>query len=722
MRSISACVLALMIAGIPAALSAGEPEKAIHEQSEALKAAFGKYFRPVEVTVKPNAPQLALPLDPGAVGNAALLDEHLKSKDARDLLAKNGFVVVPGPGTDLFHEAYAQLKYGQVPIVVTSDSVLHLYHVLFDNTLMEIEEAYLFDDLTALLKGLLESTEGRLALEGRGDLLVEADTATLAYLAVAMRLLDPDTDPPEAVADVVEAELKLIEAHAGPEMSPLFGYKEDYSQYVPRGHYTRSIHLKRYFVSMMWLGRMTFLLKGRTDEIKNALVDGPMADRQTVQALLISEDLAGNRELLGRWERIYTVTSFFVGPADDLTARDYTEAYATVRAESGTRDITTKPFLDGARWFMAKRRSPLIYGGTGDAAVPPGATLDDLLDQTKGLRVMGQRFVPDSFLMGRLVNLKYTGSARPFTMADQIRVFPRGLDVMQLLGSGRARAILDEEGDTAYADYDARIADLKAIFAEFDPGDWHQNLYWAWLASLRTLLAPCDAGYPTFMQTEAYTDKALNTALASWSQLRHDTILYAKQSYTPRATAVRPPSSVVPGYVEPLPGLYAELAALNAMTRDGLKSLGVLSDKMDARFGGADRILRTLLELSVKELKSEPLSDDDLRFIRDFGDQLSTAVGDLTDESKRTTVVADVHSDLNTRLALEEATGRIDLMWVVWKTPDGDVIAGAGPVLSHYEFKHPMSDRLTDEAWREMVKKAAPERAPWTKRFAPEAN
>src|SRR3712207_8909183 len=43
---------------------------------------------------------------------------------------------------------------------------------------------------------------------------------------------------------------------------------------------------------------------------------------------------------------------------------------------------------------------------------------------------------------------------------------------------------------------------------------------------------PRGQGYPTFMQQSDYTDKELETALASWASLRHDTILYAEQSYT----------------------------------------------------------------------------------------------------------------------------------------------------------------------------------------------
>ncbi|MGL1562999.1 DUF3160 domain-containing protein, partial [Vibrio parahaemolyticus] len=50
---------------------------------------------------------------------------------------------------------------------------------------------------------------------------------------------------------------------------------------------------------------------------------------------------------------------------------------------------------------------------------------------------------------------------------------------------------------------------------------------------------------------------------ASWAQLRHDTILYAKQSYTmtKERSAVNRPRPVQ-GYVEPVPEFYARLLTL----------------------------------------------------------------------------------------------------------------------------------------------------------------
>src|SRR6185503_13480355 len=49
---------------------------------------------------------------------------------------------------------------------------------------------------------------------------------------------------------------------AGAETVELFGVRreEDFSQYKPRGHYSRTPELQHYFRSMMWLGRTDFRL------------------------------------------------------------------------------------------------------------------------------------------------------------------------------------------------------------------------------------------------------------------------------------------------------------------------------------------------------------------------------------------------------------------------------------------------------------------------------
>jgi len=221
------------------------------------------------------------------------------------------------------------------------------------------------------------------------------------------------------------------------------------------------------------------------------------------------------------------------------------------------------------------------------------------------------------------------------------------------------------------------------------------------------------------MQTNAWQDKELSTSLASWTELRHDTILYAKQSYTAKTTAMPFPSKEkeVVGYVEPLPDFYARLLALTKMTNQGLDEMGVLDPVSKSRLENLEDILSRLQEISEKELENKKLIDEDYEFIKNFGDQLEGTIADVDEKARKTTVVADVHTDSNTETVLEEGVGNVDMLVVAYKLPSGKILLGAGPVMSYYEFKQPMSDRLTDEKWREMLEANPPKRPEWASTY-----
>jgi hypothetical protein len=216
------------------------------------------------------------------------------------------------------------------------------------------------------------------------------------------------------------------------------------------------------------------------------------------------------------------------------------------------------------------------------------------------------------------------------------------------------------------------------------------------------------------MQTAAWRDKSLNTALASWTELRHDTILYAKQSYTPVKSSLPPE---VRGYVEPAPEFYARLLALTEMTARGLDELKALDEPARQRLSKLAEVLKRLLELSLKELRNEALTSEDYAYIREIGGALEQTVLGVRDAGVKTTLIADVHTDANSQKVLEEGVGYVDLLAAVIPQPDGTLSLALGPVLSYYEFKWPMGDRLTDEAWRAKLASAPPPRPPWTASF-----
>jgi len=605
--------------------------------------------------------------------------------------------------------------------------------VQFDESLKEVEEREFTGDITRLTKALRVQAQ-TLYETGDGDLR-EASRRNVIFLSVAERLLDEAAATPEYAADTVAAELAYINGHAGFAASPLFIYEEDYSQYIPRGHYTRSAVLKRYFKGLMWYGRLAFLIKGDENwgPAGEALISPHDADIQTLQAVLLARALDEVTVPDGRtgrdvWDRMYAVTAFYVGLADDLTPFEYLQAANKVfGTDFGATDLEKPDALFELRKELARLRLPEIYGGTGNIMLTPPITpesLNEALGKTQGMRFMGQRFIPDSYMFQHLVFpevLDYTGTGAPFTLgstgARMGRCYPRGLDVLAVMGSQRAYDLLLEEGDTEYTGYDKAFAELQAEFAAFHETDWNRNLYWGWLYALRTLTQPAPEGYPPFMRTPAWENKALNAALASWTALRHDTILYAKQSYTPREGSV---PDTPPGYVEPVPAFFGQLLALTRMTRDGLSDLDALSEAAANRLDNLAGLLETLIELAQKQLAGEALEEEDHLFIKGFAGQLEYAVLGVSEEGVKTTLVADVHTHAAEGLVVEEGVGEVDLIITACPTASGEIFLAAGPVLSYYEFKHPMSDRLTDESWRGLLaSEDAPARPAWVQSLMP---
>ena len=753
---------------IPASLKT-EPVNLSGVETEKLN--FIKYYSLTPLHIELKVTPYDLPLKTEDISNYNDFSGKISlSSEAMALLEKNGFVIIKNPFNseeEYITKPYEILKDREIPIFITSDSLLHLYHIQFDETLRQIEEREFYDKIWDISKTLYEYSIEQYH-NSDGD-LKETARRNVAYFAVGLELLKPreeqickkekygicyisdyeTTDElfmkeeakkyifeiPDFVKEDVDKELELIEKHEGFSESPIFIYREDYSQYVPRGHYTRSEKLKNYFKAFMWYGRISMLLKGdpgippgKTCQDCKAFISTYDAKIQTIQACLIASEFARNKELKDKWDRIYSVTAFYVGFSDDLGPYEYLEAMNAVFGDGFNVKDLTEENIGKLKAKLAEYRTPEIYGGTGQQFVSSAGGPDEVLANTQGFRLMGQRFIPDSYIFQNLVFgyvTEYLGNKKPFTMVfidgvGPARGFPRGLDVMSLLGSNRAMELLEKGDDTNYRNYSTQYAKLKEEFDNFTAKDWNKNLYWSWLYALKPLLKEFSNGYPTFMRTKAWQDKELTTALASWTELRHDTILYAKQSYTmtEKGMPYTPPEKPVVGYVEPVPEFYNRLLALTRMTNKGLDEMDVLDDTAKYRLQNLERILERLVNISKKELENEELTRDDYDFIKNFGKELNSVIGDVDDKAKKTTIIADVHTDMNTEQVLEEGVGYVKLIVVAYKLPDDRILIGAGPVFSYYEFKHPMKDRLTDEKWREILKENPTEGPEWISNFA----
>ena len=121
---------------------------------------------------------------------------------------------------------------------------------------------------------------------------------------------------------------------------------------------------------------------------------------------------------------------------------------------------------------------------------------------------------------------------------------------------------------------------------------------------------------------------------------------------------------------------------------------------------------------------SEALSEDEYEAIWNIGDTLErlvTAPAEMaqmtTDADTKMPVVVDVHTDPNSGLVLEEGTGYPMRLYVVVEI-EGELYVTVGASFSYHEFTQPMSNRLTDEAWQDMLDSGQYPAVPsWTASF-----
>lgn len=616
------------------------------------------------------------------LGNVENLGQFYLQDGMAAMLAQNGFVVAGDAGSEFF-EVYETNRYGQIPNFVTVDSLMHTYHLYFAHLLKNIERNYLSEELSLLSARMLENSRAQYE-QLAGSEWESAARRNIAFFTVGAKLLDDSVEADSEVGQTVANELEKIRSAEGIDLSEITGDEEDYTQYIPRGYYEGDEQLERYFKAMMWYGRIHFIQK--EEELNRS-------------ALLITKALADDEQALALWEAVYAVTAFFAGASDDRGVCEY----APVLKEAYGSDIAVGDLIGNKAAFAkfheltAKLPAPKIN------SVP----ISDGEDNTiLGFRFMGQRFTIDAAVMQRLIYSNVEENS-----LGEKRMLPDVLDVPAALGSDTALQILKENGAADFTGYVENMEKLRSALAEENDALWPVSLYSGWLNTLRPLLKEKGEGYPVFMQNEEWRKKDLECFAGSFTELKHDTILYSKQVMAEMGGGYDEEIDDR-GYVEPEPVVYQRFANLSEQTRQGLLQFGMLSEAEEENLTRLTTMAEQLLTISNKELVEEVLTDEEYEFIRSYGGHIEhfwyeAAKAAAEDESQvnskeyPASIVVDIATDPNGTV-LEAATGNPSCIYAAVKV-DGKIKLAKGSVYSFYQFPWPIEDRLTDSRWRLMM-------------------
>jgi hypothetical protein len=613
-------------------------------------------------------------------------------------LGQDGFAIVPASYNQLFH-LYEKNDYQEFPNFVTTDLFLQLYHLYFDCMLRELEESQLLKLMTDFSCDMYNAMNRMEQKAGKDDPIALLARHNAAFFDVAYCLFTgKHIGTPEQTA-LAKPEIE----HAMQAENDFSQFMKDYqkvlfaySLFRPRGHYSRSESLKSYFRGMMWLQSASFGMD-HAEEVKEAVM----------MAFALKDEPA----LLRKYERLNKFITFLMGQPDNLSLPQ-------VLAEVEKTGMQMEELLNNEQ-AIGQIKATLEEIGNKQTRIRPA------FERTSHNKicVMPQRYQPDAEVLLKMVD---------YDSKLTKRATPKGLDFFAAMGISAAEEILMKE-KTKWKDFDTHFKQMKERMGEID---WNETIATQWMNALKVMNEQDkDAQLPYFMLNPEWSKKDLNAALASWAELKHDAILYAKQPMGAECGGGGPPEPVVKGYVEPNVRFWKKAIELLDNTYELLKDENLLTEKIEQATTRLKEEAELLLRLSEKELAGQELTDEEYGQIEYIGstfenisldlirqeDQYLSGWDDVEGADRKVALIADVYTanaDNNPdKSILFEAVGCGDEIYVVVEM-GGYLYLTRGAVLSYREFTQPIDmPRLTDEEWQQQLegnpRKGVPE---WMKR------
>ncbi len=541
-------------------------------------------------------------------------------------------------------DLYMKNRREQVPNYITQDLLLLSYNLIARRVIRDMENQEIAPGVTQLIEGL----SARLPHEKRD----EVTQANRDYLAVLLALLSGDE---QGLEGRPAQEYGLVLKAGGIAPSPLWGYPIDYSQFKPRGRYTASLELQRYFRTFRYANSVLFAVTAT----QATGVTPEQAERMAAQALQLVHIIDQHPALKALKAQLDQRLSRSLGPGKDLRDTDLLVVGKTQPSA-----------LAGALLAFARQqqRQPLILSGLVDVGqLEAPLTSRDALT---GWRLLPASHTPESAVFQSLI-FNRTGPwldkdcqacPKPFGLGtvggQRVKAYPSLLELMALLGSEEASRQLVARGEQRFHHYEKASEAASVLLNQA------QGLQKARLDFIRAVANPTPG---------LNAEDRLAALEAFWTGIRYGEQLYVKQSYTPTAKGIDVARARPGAALEPATLLYKELAVLT-------KQQGALT--ANPLWQEYAEILANLIAISEK---SGGLTEQEEGYLNELDKRLLVLTG-----GKDKPIVVDIHTHAEEGVVVEEGVGFAKPV---------SFSKARGARLTHFEFKQPQTQRLTDVNW-----------------------
>jgi len=680
-------------------------------------------------------------------------------------------------------------------IFITSDTLLNAFHVLFRQSIADMEQVNANRALDILKLIWLEiapeeekigkvpgdKPEDKKVWENRGEkssvddldnnftmLMDAARRRAQIVIAVAVKLLgDTDIKFDEHLSRIVENEVNKIVSGEGIEMPEWTGVLDsefmtlDYSIYRPRGLYTQSELLRRYFMVLTWFQSIPFRVEN-DEELLSILILGKTLNASYAESFLkqnkIEKFFRYYRELAGQpndWDLLFASQITRDRPGDLNKIREY---------------LVKKVADSKERLKIDDRFGPVQDNSAGT--------------NFKNFKIISPFRIQDMVLFRQTAGFQ-----------KRHHVWPSGLEICAALGSDFAVEQLESDVFKDRKNLFQAINDFKPIIES-------ESLYTRYLSCLAALIDDAEHDAPEFMSSRPWKVKGCNTVLSGWVQFIHAWEFQVGENALYTIESSGESSGDFPaGFVEPDPEFFERLGNLveditnlfelsdafippkQIITKDlkifagliknnkypqpddtladlsvreisainrsivSLGTLGNISFKKEDFAGLREEINAKILSfandiengryddepdyhafiletnidtkklwlslrhmckrlevLAHKQLRGVNFSKKDNYFLVDFGEKLAAVM--LCDgygyhgSNGETPHIVPVYSKPEKNTCLYAGTGRPRLMYVLYPYKGKEILC-TGAVIPYYEFVSPIG--LTDEQWKKRL-------------------
>jgi len=603
-------------------------------------------------------------------------------------------------------------------IFVTTDLAAHANHLIFSRMLQYIEEEYFFPQLILLTDEYIKAIEQR-----RGQIPESVYNTSILYFQTARALLalapnkiaesnySRDVQYQDVDADSVlrgfplqvTEEIKKMNNASGMEASSVFPFViEDYSQYKVRGHYTKNGVLGAYFRALIWFGRIHFDLGGEEAAKTNALRMAPVA-------LFITDITENSQEIKNLWHSLFDPITELIGMSDDISFIELIPLWNRIKGAGFNQWYNDPAKLERFVSVEYKELRPPSISGSSliQGSYDGGDSIQNRKPPT-GWRLFGQRYTLDSEIHNNVSPPRYYNVEAPRNMV-------RGLDIMKVFGSASADIFLKQNDYIKHSGLEEILNSMQKSIESLKNEYWYSTYYTNNLYQIKTLAVFESGTGFYFTEKPGWNLKAMNSAHGTWAELRHDTILYVKQSYAEMGggggdlTFRTKPLPEPVHYIEPNVPFWNVSAAAFEKLYEILDKYNYMDNNTYRMLTGMRQLYIKAAEISKLETEDREVSGNDIIWIRSIANELAYWVmshtGGQVDniDSLRMALVADVFTNAEAGAVLETAVGIPYRLYIPLNDGQGGKRIAIGYGFSYYEFHQPISQRLNNEEWKAIV-------------------